>query len=379
MVPQLRTVYIPQAGHSIRREQFDRYMEVVQSFIADPPTGPVISPEVHADGRVTFQLSAPYATEVTLGGDWLSFGELSQSMTLGDDGVWSATIGPLQPDLYSYWLTLNGVRIADPRNPDIYASSSSPASLVLVPGQAAEFLKVKPVPHGAVASLWYHSSLLGQERRLQVYTPPGYGEDDRNYPVLYLMHGGGSNDIDWSVQARAGFILDNLLANDAVEPMIVVMPDGKVGMPHPGADPLERELLDDIIPLVEGRYRTRTGREGRAMAGFSMGGVQTLNVGLFHLDMFSQLGVFSSGWFPPMLAEMEQRYQATLEAAREQLDLLWIARGSEDRLVEQNNAQMLRLLDQHGVYYTYQELPGGHNWCPVRRFFAMFAPLLFRQ
>src|SRR5581483_10728497 len=168
-------------------------------------------------------------------------------MILGDDGVWSATVGPLAPDLYIYWMLVDGVRIADPLNPDTQMSSATPASLVFVPGPEAELLAIRPVPHGAVAALWYASELLGQPRRLQVYTPPGYGSGDRAYPVLYLMHGGGGNDTDWSALARAGFIIDNLIADGAAEPMIVVMPDGNVGMTKPSGDPFARELIGSIM------------------------------------------------------------------------------------------------------------------------------------
>jgi enterochelin esterase family protein len=161
--------------------------------------------------------------------------------------------------------------------------------------------------------------------------------------------------------------------------MIVVMPDGQVGMTKPADDPFTRELLGSIMPLIEARYRTRADRRGRALAGFSMGGLQALNVGLFQPDQFSQLGIFGSGWFPGMLAEIEQQHQAVVAAAGKRLDLLWVARGRDDRLTERNNQRMLELFDRLGIRYTYVEADGGHTWGPVRHFLAAFAPLLFRQ
>ena len=380
-IPGLRVAHIPGAGHNIHRDRFDHYMTVVQRFLAAPAKGPVVSPEVLADRRVIFRLNAPYATQVRLSGEWMPFGSEPALMEQSYDGVWSATVGPLEPDQYGYSFLMDGVRIADPRNPATYTNTNppSPQSLAFVPGPDAGFMASTSVPHGAIASLWYHSALSDSERRLHIYTPPDYGRSDRAYPVLYLLHGGGGNDSDWSIKGRAGLILDNLLSEGKITPMIVVMPNGNTGMARPGSDPFAQELLGSIIPLIDQRYRTIGDRRHRALAGLSMGGMQTLNVGLFHPDAFSHLVVMSSGWFPPMLAEVEQHPTLLKDERLKQFDLFWIGVGREDRLAYQNSTNMRALFDRAGIPVTYHETGGGHTWHNWREYLRDTAPLLFRQ
>ncbi|MGQ9524732.1 MAG: alpha/beta hydrolase, partial [Armatimonadota bacterium] len=220
-----------------------------------------------------------------------------------------------------------------------------------------------------------------------VYTPPGYEKGRQRYPVLHLLHGAGDNDSAWSTVGRAGFILDNLIAQGKAKPMVVVMPAGHVPgrtgsafTANPNDDPFAQDLLREVIPYVESHYRVSTKREHRALAGLSMGGLQTLNIGLMNLDKFSQLGVFSSGWFGPLADQFEAAHRALLEdpKTKERLKLLWIATGKDDQLVYQSTQRSMQLLDKYGIRYTYKETGGGHTWTNWRHYLHDFAPLLFR-
>ena len=277
----------------------------------------------------------------------------------------------------------------DPRNTQVSPTLSSVQSLVHVGGAEGAFEDLQPVPHGAVAEVYYASSTFGSARRMHIYTPPGYGRGAGSYPVLYLLHGGGDSDASWSTVGRAGFILDNLIAAGRAKPMIIVMPAGHVpaidGRPGPrpglgadaGDDPFTRDLLSDIIPFVERGYRVQANAHGRALAGLSMGGVQAANIGLTHADEFAYLGLFSTGWFPAVIGEFASRHGADLDADRTRLTLLWVAYGSTD-IARSNSLAMLRLFDQHGLRYASQESGGGHTWFNWRRDLVQFAPLLFR-
>ena len=354
-----------------------------------PPATPnetLVSPEVSQDRRVTFRIYAPKASEVTLSGDWMAWSR-TERLTKDDRGVWSVTVGPLAPDVYTYWFVVDGVRVIDPRNREVKEGVAGLESVVEVPGKEAQFLSIQPVPHGEVRTVWYASSSLGIMRRMHVYTPPGYERTRRRYPVLYLLHGGGDTDATWSTVGRAGFILDNLLAEGKAKPMLIVMPAGHVpGRPGsrmgagPEGDPFTQDLLADIIPYVEAHYRVSAKPEHRALAGLSMGGVQTLNIGLTNLDKFGYLGVFSSGWFPAALEEFQSKHRALLDdpKTKERLRLFWIAVGKEDQLAYRNTQSMLRVFDQHGIRYTYHESPGGHTWSNWRHYLSELAPLLFR-
>lgn len=266
-----------------------------------PPGSNIRSIEVSSDHKVTFRIYAPKADEVSVNGD---FG--NAKMEKDDKGVWSATVGPLTPDYYTYTFRVDGVSTVDPRNGMVKPGLGSVSSMFLVPGPEAEFETQKEVPHGQIRVDWYRSATLGAERSLRVYTPPGYDQTSEPYPVFYLLHGGGDDDLGWSTVGRAGFILDNLLAEKKALPMIVVMPNGSLPRPAnmprftPGTEPSPEaraameamqnrftdELLKDIVPYVEKHYRTLKGAENRAIAGLSMGGGQTLRVLTTHPDQF---------------------------------------------------------------------------------------------
>jgi enterochelin esterase-like enzyme len=364
-------------------------VSVVAPIVAQAPAArprriqdTLTSPVVGADGRVTFRLYAPKASAVAMRSEGPApFAD--QALAKSDSGVWSLTV-QVPADLYIYWYDVDGVAVADPRNNRPRVNMTTVRSLLEVPGAASEFFAERAVPHGHVAAVHYHSPALGVPRRMQVYTPPGYTTSAQRYPVLYLLHGGGDNDLSWLMAGRANFILDNLIAAGKAKPMIVVMPAGHVPPGPAGApaapDAFARDLLTVVVPYVEQNYRTLPGRESRAIAGLSMGGQQTLNVGLTNLDRFSQLGVFSSGWFGQDGASTFARNNQTLLAdpkVNDRIRLFWLATGKDDFVMPSTRAA-LAMLDQHKIRYTYKETEGGHTWPNWRAYLNEFAPLLFR-
>lgn len=348
----------------------------------------VVSPEVTADRKVSFRILAPKAESVRLSaGDIPEVGQ-GADLAKGTNGVWEVTLGPIAPGAYRYNFAVDGVAVIDPRNPNTSESNENVWSLVYVPG--SEFMDTKNVPHGAVAAVTYYSSTLQRFRRLHVYTPPGYEAGEGRFPVFYLLHGAFDCDDSWTSVGRAGFILDNLIAAQKAKPMIVVMPAGHTGPFRFGAgfgDEFERDFANDILPFVEKWYRVIADRQHRALAGLSMGGAQTLNIGFAHLDQFAYLGVFSSGVFgitggPGAQAggpSWEERNQAALDDSKlkEGLKLVWFATGKDDFLVQTSRATVA-MLKQHGFAVTYQESEGAHTWINWRNYLIEFAPRLFQ-
>jgi len=364
------------------------------------PQGPrVVSPEVVPDRRIVFRILAPQAKSVTLSASDLAGLENSNAtFTKGDDGVWEATIGPIDPGAYRYTFMVDGVRVMDPNNPAVSESNTNSWSLVYVPG--VDFMDTQRVPHGAVASVTYYSTALGRHRRMHIYTPPGYENGTDKYPVFYLLHGAMDCDDAWTSVGRAGFIMDNLIAGHKAKPMVIVMPAGHTSaafnMPRAGdaaaRDEFAEDFVTDIMPYVETHYRVLTDRAHRAMAGLSMGGGQTLNISMSHLDRFAYLGVFSSGVFsmrrpgagasplpPGPSSEWEQQHAAMLDDAslKPGLKLLWFSTGSQDSLISASTATV-DLLKRHGFSPVFQESPGGHTWINWRNYLEEFAPLLFQ-
>lgn len=359
------------------------------------PQGPrVVSPEVSAEHKLTFRILAPKAETVRLNaGDLQKLGDATK-MTKATNGVWETTVGPIAPGTYRYSFNVDGVTVIDPRNPATSESNENAWSLVHVPG--ADWMDTKDVPHGAVAEVTYWSSTLKRFRRMHVYTPPGYELGKGKFPVFYLLHGAGDCDDSWTTVGRAGFILDNLIAAGNARPMVVVMPAGhtgpfRAGGPRPAVDEFSQDLLKDILPRVEKNYRVYTDRKDRAMAGLSMGGGQTLNIGIPNLDKFAYLGVYSSGVFgitgrnrdgstnAPAGPTFEERHQAQLDDAKlkKGLKLLWFATGKDDFLVETSRATVA-MLKKHGFDVVYRETEGAHTWIVWREYLHEFAPQLFQ-
>src|SRR6184192_166982 len=336
---------------------------------AQGPT--VTSPEVRRDRRVTFRILAPAAQKVELRspGDIPGVGGRGAALpqlTKNADGIWEATFGPLPAGAYRYVFVVDGLTVVDARNPATSQTNTTVYSLAVVPG--SDLFDTKNVPHGAVAAVHYNSTALGGIRRMHIYTPPGYETSRDRYPVLYLLHGAGDVDDSWTSVGRAGFILDNLIAASSAKPMIVVMPAGHVngagaalggsvpvaaaeGIPGIGSgpDPFANDFMTDLMPYVEKNYRVLTDRQSRAIAGLSMGGNQTLNIAIPHLEKFAYIGVFSSGIIgggrgatpaasatpPPFGEAWEKQNMAALDNAanKKGLALLWLSTGKDDGLI----------------------------------------------
>lgn len=349
----------------------------------------VVSPEV-ADGKVTFRILAPEAKAVQLSGSDIPGVGGGAELTKNDQGVWEASLD-VPPGCYRYNFNVDGVSVIDPRNPATSESNANTWSLVAVPG--ADWMDTREVPHGAVAEVTYHSSSLNRFRRMHVYTPPGYENGEGRFPVFYLLHGASDSDNSWSTVGRAGFILDNLIATGKAKPMIVVMPAGHTGAfsfggPRPTVDEFSEDFLKDIMPYVESHYRVHADRQHRALAGLSMGGGQTLNIGIPHLDQFAYLGVYSSGIFgiiprpngpAPQGPTFEEQHRAVLDnaALKPGLKLFWFATGKDDFLIETSRATVA-MFKKHGFNVAFKETEGGHTWINWREYLNEFAPQLFQ-
>ena len=342
------------------------------------------SPEVSSDHHVTFRIFAPKASEVTLTGDWLG-ATPAPKLSKDERGVWSVTLGPLEPSIYIYSFNVDGVAIPDPVNPRIKLRARTSASMVEVKDDTPAFWEPRDVPHGAVEINWEKSrAIAGETRAIWIYTPPDYAKTTRRYPVLYLLHGSNDTAAGWTMAGNANFVLDNLLAGGKALPMIVVMPFGHAtpfGVPVPQGgitnDALfEDYLLKDVIPTVEARYRVSPGRENRAIAGLSMGGGQSLRIGLGHLDLFSAVASFS-GAVP---ADFETRFAALLKDSKgtnQKIKTLWIGCGRQDSLFARSS-NLSELLTKYQVKHIFYPIDGVHNFTAWKKFLAEYAPLLFR-
>jgi enterochelin esterase family protein len=347
------------------------------------PPPPVISPEVHADRRVTFRLRAPNAKEVVVERQGVKL-----AMQKDEQGLWTVTTGPLEPDIYGYSFVVDGVTHFDPSNPATVPNYLYTASSLHVPGPSLPW-EPGAVPRGAVHHHFHHSAVVGDDRDFYVYTPPGYDpESKKPYPVLYLLHGFSDDARAWTDVGRAHVILDNLIASGKAKPMLVVMPFGygapeilsrtgpqfrDVALRQRNQQKFRETLLQDVIPMVEKLYHVSADRESRAVAGLSMGGGESLDVGLDARDHFAWVGAFSSA----VPDDPDAAFPGLDANTRPPLRLLWIACGSEDFLTAANR-KFWDWLQARKVPFTKIETPGGHTWPVWRRNLAAFAPLLFR-
>src|SRR6266436_8607596 len=354
---------------------------------AQTPPAPVISPEVHADNRVTFRLRAPNAKVVALA---LEGAAKDLAMQKDEQGVWSATTEPLAPDFYGYAFVADGVHLIDPSTPLMKPNLLNTTSQVHVPGPASLPWEVGDVPHGEVHHHFYKSAVVGDQRDFYVYAPPGYDpRGKQSYPVLYLLHGFSDDASGWTAVGRAHVIMDNLIAQGKTKPMVVVMPLG-YGAPEIlrggfGAfrntelrdrnfAKFSETLLGEVLPRVESAYLVNKNQNARAIAGLSMGGSESLLTGLNNVNKFAWIGAFSSGGLPE---EFDKDFPALDAKANQQLKLLWIACGLDDHLIDLNR-KLRAWLETKGVHKVDVETPGAHTWMVWRRNLAAFAPLLFR-
>lgn len=343
-----------------------------------------VSPEVHPDRTVTFRLFAPKASEVVLVGSpgILEFIKKPLPLKRDDKGIWSLTVGPLPAGFYTYGYAIDGgLRMPDPSNPNLEMRRWGPTSLFIVPGAEKAVFEDRRVPHGSVHVEFYDSPNLDTKRMVYVYTPPGYENGKQKYPVLYLLHGNGQIEASWVWTGRANVIMDNLLADGRMKPMLVVMPYGHVpreiktvsaAAGPPGNDPaaIEKELITAVKPLIEGKYRVLTDRNHRAIAGLSMGAAQSLTIGLHNLDQFAYVAAFSGSG---NRAEWEKADAAMLN---QKLRVLWLGCGTDDFAYPGVKA-LADLLTKKNVKHVWNESGGGHSWPNWQVYLSKYAPLLF--
>ena len=382
---------------------------------------PVVSPEVSTDGKATFQLYAPKASEVILNGDWPQGSNIA--MVKSDSGIWSVTVGPLTPEMWTYTFSVDGVRLPDPQNIFVKRDVGRIENALFIPNSESpqsSLEEIKDVPHGTLLQIWYPSTTLKGTRRMFVYTPPGYERSRDRYPVLYLLHGWGGDEEEWTNQGRVPEIFDNLLTQGKIKPMIVVMPNGH---PNESAAPdlipptepsdvsampriprallnahttqISDSVLNDVVPFVEKTFRVIPNRENRAIAGLSMGGEQSSYIGLNHLDRFAWVGSFS-GAFVMLPGERTQGNGRSGGAAADKeifqenfphldanansrLHVLYISCGLDDPLLAANRAYKNWLASKN-IHFIEVETPGyAHVWRYWRKSIADFAPRLFQE
>jgi enterochelin esterase-like enzyme len=368
-----------------------------------PPTRS--SSEILEDNRVKFSLYAPEARDVKITGEWMvGYGAISfengamkrgpivsEQLVKDNTGLWTVAVGPIKPNSYGYSYIIDGVMVTDPSNVIVKRDGATLLSVLFIPGKESDYIDVKDVPHGSLNRVWYYSPALGMNRRMLIYTPPGYEKSIEKYPVLYLLHGGSIDEEGWTTMGKAHLIMDNLIAQGKAKPMIIVMPNGYANQnAAPGEGPVikgaanqgfafsnggfEKSLVSDIIPFVESVYRVIPNKESRAITGLSMGGMHSFNITLNNPDLFSYIGVFSAG-VRASTPELENKLEA-LKAGKPKL--YWVGCGVTDPLAYTGTKALVDLLKKHNFDFVYRESEGAHTWFTWRVYLAEFAPLLFK-
>lgn len=370
---------------------------------------PVVSPEIHDNNTVTFRLKAPKAVKVQITGDFLPtqkiktpFGEFDGpgvvDLKEGKEGVWEFTTPePLKPELYSYSFIVDDLKMMDPSNVYMIRDVASVTNVFIIGGDRADLYKVNKVPHGTVSRVWYNSPTLGMDRRLTVYTPAGYENSGKSYPVFYLLHGMGGDEEAWIALGRTSQILDNLIAQGKAKPMIVVMTNGNAAQEAaPGESSLGfaapsmqlpktmegsfETAFPDVVKFIDKNYRTIKSKQGRAIAGLSMGGYHSMHISKQYPDMFNYVGLFSAAIMPdknvksPIYDDLEGKLKTQFA---KKPALYWIGIGNTDFLYKANE-EYRKMLDEKGYKYTYYETGEGHIWKNWRIYLTEFAPLLFK-
>ncbi len=364
---------------------------------------------VSDDNSVTFRFIAPDAQKVEVAGDFAEkvednpvggvVGTGLLPMVRGEEGVWTLTTRPLESELYMYLFVVDGVPTTDPNNPYVYRDFATISNIFVVGNGQADLYRVNDVPHGSLTHRWYESLSLGKDRRINIYTPPGYESSNKEYPVLYLLHGYGGDEDEWVSFGRATQILDNLISQGKARPMLVVMPNGhtameaapgesSMGFYKPGREKDRADIpgafeanFDEIIDFVESNYRVVPDKAHRAIAGLSMGGGHAINISRTYENTFDHVGVFSSAH--RIMRNDAEGDEAEFDASlKKQIDnglkLYWLGIGKDDFLYDANK-QFRAKLDSLGMKYTYVETEGGHIWRVWRIYLGEFAQLIFQE
>ncbi|MBN1392829.1 MAG: hypothetical protein JW947_08515 [Sedimentisphaerales bacterium] len=339
-------------------------------------------PKIDSQLRATFRVKAKNASKVQI-----DLGKV-YNMTKDENGVWEVTTDPLVPGFHYYFLVIDGVRVADPASQSFYGTGKM-SSGIEVPEKGVDFYEPKDVPHGEIRAKWYFSKITNAWRRCFVYTPPGYDtKTDIRYPVLYLQHGGGEDERGWAEQGRVNFILDNLIAEGKAKPMIIVMDNGNARSPGEGMfgfGTFEKVMIKELIPMIDASFRTLADRENRAMAGLSMGGMQTFIITLNNLDKFAWIGGFSGSGAGPSGKSFDPNtaYNGVLADANEfnkKVHLVWLGIGTaEKRLFYKSVKDFRDTLENAGIKTVFFKSQGtSHEWQTWRRSLYDFAPRLFK-
>jgi len=335
-------------------------------------------PQILPDGHAIFRVKAPDAQKVQL-----DLGK-KYDMVKNGEGIWETTTDSLSEGFHYYSLIIDGLSVADPASETFYGMSRM-ASGFEVPFKGDSYYEVRNVPHGDIRIKRYYSNITNSWRNFYMYAPPGYDQNiSEKYPVLYIIHGGGEDQRGWAAQGKTDLIIDNLIAGKKAVPMIVIMVDGNLPLNAFGGESLkvfEKELKQCIIPFVEKNFRVKTETQYRALAGLSMGGIHTLYTGVRNTDMFSSLGVFSSGWFSERKELSDPQYEFmknNTDKINRNLNQFWISQGGREDIAWKNCQTMLAKFDEMKIKYTYSEYPGGHTWPVWRNNLYNFAQLIFK-
>lgn len=359
-------------------------------------------PRIDAQSKAIFRVNAPDAQSVIVG-----LGNVA--LTKGEDGFWTGITAPLDPGFHYYSLKIDGVDVNDPSS-ETFFGSGRVMSGIEVPEEGVNFYDIKNVPHGNVNSVWYYAKSTGEHRHAYIYTPPGYDKNlNKRYPVLYLQHGMGEDRRAWANQGRTNFILDNLIAEGKVVPMIIVMEDGGIaagmagarrqrpaaeqgdrpaGGQRPGGggpggmasfwDGFGSVIIKDLIPMVDTEFRTLTNRENRAMAGLSLGGTQTYQITQDNLDKFGNIGIFSAPFGFPGVETGYNGLLAKPDEFNKQVKVFYVSMGSKEG--ERTGRSIHEELDKAGINNVYYEAPGtGHEFQTWRKSLHGFTQLLFKD
>lgn len=354
------------------------------------------SPELLGNQSAMFRLRAPEAKQVRLVGNWMDPEEQGVAMTKNKEGVWQVKESDLPADLLLYNFVVDGVKINDPLNVYQVRDVGQVFNYFITDGDPADLYKTQDVQHGTITKVWYPSTLAGGQRRMTIYFPPGYEEAQQDYPVLYLLHGMGGDEEAWPTLGRVGQIMDNLIASNRAQPMVVVMPNGhtsnaaapghsvkgeypiEFATPDVGTGDMESTFME-IVDFVESRYRVIPEKSSRAIAGLSMGGAHTLFIAAANPDAFDYVGLFSAAF---RIGDTTNRriYDDFQDNLTRQKDagykLYWIGMGKSDFLY-QTGEDYRKRLDELGMNYDYHESAGGHTWSNWRKYLVLFTSLLF--